>query len=69
MADEAERLEAADARIREEYGIGLDDAHLKRVVAETDRVLEAARAMSGELSFDAGPADFSASLARLRDSS
>ncbi|MCE2491593.1 MAG: hypothetical protein J4F40_03160 [Alphaproteobacteria bacterium] len=69
MADETKRLQAARARIVEEYGIELDDAHLKGLVAETDRILEVAREMSPELSFDGEPADFPASLVRLRDSS
>ncbi len=68
MTDEAERLEAARIRIREEYGIALDGRHLKGAVAETDRILAVAREMAPELSFDEEPADFSASLARLRDS-
>ena len=43
--------------------------NLKGLVAETDRILEVAREMSPELSFDGEPADFPASLVRLRDSS
>jgi hypothetical protein len=52
-----------------EYGIELDDAHLNSVVTETDRILKVARQMVPELSFDSEPANFPASLARLRDKS
>ena len=69
MADETKRLEAARTRIGEDYGIELEDPHLKAVVAETRRILEVAREMAPELSFDSEPADFLVSLARLRDSS
>ena len=64
-----EKAESARARIADEYGIELDDAHLNSVVAETDRILKVARAMVPKLSFDSEPANFPASLARLRDSS
>ena len=69
MAKNSTRSEIARAQIKEEYGIELDDAHLNSVVMESDRILKVARQMVPRLSFDSEPANFPASLARLRDSS
>lgn len=69
MANNSKQAETARTRIKEEYGIELDDAHLNSVVTETDRILKVARDLAPQLSFDSEPADFPASLARLKDSS
>jgi hypothetical protein len=69
MAKNLTQTEIARAQIKEEYGIELDDSHLNSVVMETDRILGVARQMVPKLSFDSEPANFPASLARLRDPS
>ena len=67
MSNSERRMVNARAQIRNDYGIELDEAHLKSVVTENDRILKVARNMLPNLSFDSEPADFSASLVRLRD--
>lgn len=69
MFKNSTQSEIARAQIKEEYGIELDDAHLNSVVMESDRILKVAREMVPKLSFDSEPANFPASLTRLRDSS
>ena len=69
MAKNSTQAEIARAQIMAEYGIELDDAHLNSVVRETDRILKVARQMVPELSFDSEPANFPASLDRMRDKS
>tara|TARA_Y100001960_G_C14533811_1_gene757454 strand:- start:599 stop:808 length:210 start_codon:yes stop_codon:yes gene_type:complete len=69
MEDDPSRTGTARRQIEEEYGIILDEAHLNSVVSETDRILKVARILQPALKFDSEPGDFSASLARLRDSS
>lgn len=67
MANDKDRLKAVQAQIKEEYGIDLDDKHIEAVVIETDRILDVARGMAPQVPFDKEPANFPASLARLRD--